>query len=555
MNIETMMDRIRMRHAKQDGRNVTGHLHVRFDDRSLPYCAGTFLRIVMTGLVLCVSLPATNGIAQGPTTCMRQRLPESINKFQPTTIPVLSPDGQTLFVDRKLHPENEEGASDPDDVWISHRMGGSIWTEPERTAFTTFRRPDVLFSLSRDGRRALVYGRYLYRDGDSIRCFAVAERIDAGLPFSVLTPIDLPAMRDMGRNFYGSLSDDATALVIAMNRPGGVGDLDLYVSRRCGDKWSTPVSLGHTINTKAFEGAPCLAPDGLTLYFSSSGRDDRRGKADMYVTRRLDDTWTSWSRPVNMGPCINTLEDETSFSLIGDGDSALVTSWDPEHGRPGIYLVGLTTDQRPAPYVMFSGRITNPLTGQPVEGARLVVRDSTSTCREALIYGTGANGDFTITLASGKRYGIEAQAAHHISATQTIGVRRLDSTSELRLSVYLFDHRMPLASVFFERGSYEVGPVEQAKLDELVQRYGLRAISFEVVGYTDPIGNQRDNARLSKGRAEATREALRKAGADEKRIEATGRGVEYQGTQLFLKEHPQSRRVDIFPAQPPGRGQ
>jgi len=83
----------------------------------------------------------------------------------------------------------------------------------------------------------------------------------------------------------------------------------------------------------------------------------------------------------------------------------------------------------------------------------------------------------------------------------------------------------------------------------------LRAISFEVVGYTDPIGNQRDNARLSKGRAEATREALRKAGADEKRIEATGRGVEYQGTQLFLKEHPQSRRVDIFPAQPPGRGQ
>lgn len=555
MNIGTMMDRIRMRYAKQDGRNVTGHLRVRFDDRSLPYCAGPFLRIVATGLVLCVSLLATNGMAQGPTTCMRQRLPESINKFQPTTIPVLSPDGQTLFVDRKLHPENEEGASDPDDVWISRRMGGSIWTEPERTAFTTFRRPDVLFSLSRDGRRALVYGRYLYRDGDSIRCFAVAERIDAGLPFSVLTPVDLPAMRDMGRNFYGSLSDDATALVIAMNRPGGAGDLDLYVSRRCGDKWSTPVSLGHTINTKAFEGAPCLAPDGLTLYFSSSGRDDRRGKADMYVTRRLDDTWTSWSPPVNMGPCINTLEDETSFSLIGDGDSALVTSWDPEHGRPGIYLVGLTADQRPSPYVMFSGRITNPLTGQPVEGARLVVRDSTSACREALIYGTGANGDFTITLASGKRYGIEAQAAHHISATQTIGVRRLDSISELRLSVYLFDRRMPLASVFFERGSYEVGPVEQAKLDELVQRYGLRAISFEVVGYTDPIGNQRDNVRLSTGRAEATREALRKAGADEKRIEATGRGVEYQGTQLFLKEHPQSRRVDIFPAEPPGRVQ
>jgi len=553
MNIGNLMDRILMWPAALDGQYMTGHLHASFDDGLVPGFAGRFPRIAVASLVLFVSLLVTNGMAQGPTTCVRQRLPESINKFQPTTIPVLSPDGQTLFVDRKLHPENEEGASDPDDVWISRRIGGSLWTEPERTMFTTFRRPDVLFSLSRDGRRALVYGRYLYRDGDSVRCFALAERTDVGLPFSVLSPIDLPTLRDMGRNFYGSLSDDATVLVIAMNRPGGVGDLDLYVSRRCGDRWSTPISLGHTINTKAFEGAPCLAPDGLTLYFSSSGRDDRRGKADLYVTRRLDDTWTSWSAPVNMGPCINTQEDETSFSLIGDGDSALVTSWDLEHGRPGIYLVGLTTDLRPLPYVVFTGRITNPLTGQPVEGARLVVHDSTSTCHEGTTYGAGADGGFTIMLTSGKRYHIEARAAHHVSAMQTIGVRRLDSISELRLSVYLFDRRMPLASVFFDRGSNDVGPAEQAKLDELVQRYGLRAVGFEVVGYTDPIGNQRDNARLSTGRAEATREALRKAGADEKRIKASGRGVEYQGTQLFLKEHPQSRRVDIFPAEPPGR--
>ncbi len=75
-------------------------------------------RLLMVGIVLAVAVCAPSVSSQEITTCLRRRLPESINRYQPTTQPVLSPDGR-LFLDRKLHPDNADGGvNDPDDVWI-----------------------------------------------------------------------------------------------------------------------------------------------------------------------------------------------------------------------------------------------------------------------------------------------------------------------------------------------------------------------------------------------------------------------------------------------------
>ena len=59
-------------------------------------------------MLMVLILAGTAAAAQGPLTCDKTRLPESINAFQPTTQPVMSPDGR-LFLDRKLHPDNADG--------------------------------------------------------------------------------------------------------------------------------------------------------------------------------------------------------------------------------------------------------------------------------------------------------------------------------------------------------------------------------------------------------------------------------------------------------------
>ncbi|MBK6292559.1 MAG: RecX family transcriptional regulator [Ignavibacteria bacterium] len=69
---------------------------------------------------------ASQGTSQEITSCRRSRLPDAVNRFQPTTQPVLAPDG-TLFLDRKLHPDNADGGvKDPDDVWLARRDASNI---------------------------------------------------------------------------------------------------------------------------------------------------------------------------------------------------------------------------------------------------------------------------------------------------------------------------------------------------------------------------------------------------------------------------------------------
>lgn len=506
--------------------------------------AGTLCFAVLTTYFLLIASDVAN--AQEVTTCRKIRLPGAINSFQTTTQPVLAPDG-TLFLDRKMHPDNSDGGvKDSDDAWTSKRNANGTWADPVLSKFTTFIRPDVVFSFTSDGLAALVEGRYRIMDGVLVPTLAIITRKSRKDLFSEVTPVIMPGVPSIGRNFYGVMSDDRSSIVLALERPDGRGGLDLYVTQRCEKVWSTPLNLGIDINTPAFEGAPWLAADGQTLYFASSGRDDRRGKADIYVSRRREGSWTSWTPPRNLGSCVNTIEDETAFSLIGRGDSALIHSWDAESDRPGIYIVELPEDLRPLPSCSFTGRIIDAVSGAPVQSAEVWCQDTVSLCR-FLIPIDSSDNRFMISLPAHHRYHIETKAPFYVTHRQVIGIRTLDSTTSLRVTTQMFDTQRPLASVYFDRGVAQLTDENIELLRALVKRYDLRQISFDVVGYTDMIGTIPANRTLSAQRAESVVEELKAIGLHEDRVRAIGRGIENPGTLLSLKENPQSRRVDIFP--------
>ncbi|MBK6418330.1 MAG: RecX family transcriptional regulator [Ignavibacteria bacterium] len=496
---------------------------------------------------------ASQGTSQEITSCRRSRLPDAVNRFQPTTQPVLAPDG-TLFLDRKLHPDNADGGvKDPDDVWLARRDASGIWLDAERTTFTSCKRPDIVFSFTSDGLAALAAGTYRKDGGVDVPSLAILKRRSSQDLFSEVEPVNIPGLSSLGRNFFAMMSDDRRTILLALERSDGMGGLDLYVSVRCGENWSAVINCGPMINTPAFEGAPWLAPDGETLYFASSGRDDRRGKSDIYVTRRIGSSWTSWSTPRNLGSCVNTIEDETAFSLIGRGDSALIHSWDAESGRPGIYVVELTGDVRPLPSCSFTGTVVDAVTNESLPMAELRIRDSASSCEPFEIPLDTATKKFTISLPALHRYHIDTKVQHYVPHHQVIGIRTLDSTTLLRVTTKVFDTRRPLASIYFDRGVAQLSDEHIAMLTALVQRYDMRQIAFDVVGYTDVVGTRALNTTLSGQRAESVAAQLVVLGLDQNKVRAIGRGIENPGTLLGLKENPQSRRVDIFPSEKSGR--
>lgn len=498
-----------------------------------------------TGILAIAILATTAMTAQD---CRRERLPDAVNGYQPTTVPVLSHDGSVLYLDRKYHPENVDGLADPDDLWIATRDTNG-WSQARRPESWPIVAPDVLFQLSTDGRRALVVGAY--GSSASRQRFAVIERDGPDSAFRHVRVLDLPGVDNLGGVFYASMTDDGSTVVLALQRPGGMGDLDLYVTQWCTDRWSDLRSLGRTINTKGFEGAPTIAPDGRTFFFASSGRDDRFGKSDLYVARRLDDSWTSWSPPQNLGPCVNTQEDETSLCLTDDGRRALVVSWDGSVGLSGVYAVDLPTFAHTGPICRLYATAVHATTGTPLPSASITIDvDDRLPCHGRPLM-VDADGILQVGLEQRRRYHLRTTAPGFVPMEQTLNIRGLDSTTNLRTSIRLFPANEPLASIYFDRGAAEATDRHRSQLRSMLDSFAMRSIGFTVVGYTDELGSRPLNSTLSAKRAEAIKDLLIAMGCDSGRVLAEGRGIETPRIDFALRENPASRRVDIFPGMAP----
>ncbi|MCG8410731.1 MAG: tetratricopeptide repeat protein [Bacteroidales bacterium] len=107
---------------------------------------------------------------------------------------------------------------------------------------------------------------------------------------------------------HASVSPDNKTLFFVSNRKNGIGDLDIYMSKRTSDTtWGKPQNLGSTINTKWNENTPFLSSNGRILFFSSEGHTSMGGYDIFYSVLNKDG---SWSKPVNVGYPVNTTDDD-----------------------------------------------------------------------------------------------------------------------------------------------------------------------------------------------------------------------------------------------------
>ncbi|MEP7149063.1 MAG: FG-GAP-like repeat-containing protein [Acidobacteriota bacterium] len=148
------------------------------------------------------------------------------------------------------------------------------------------------------------------------------------------------------------VAPNGLSLYFSSNAPGTLGSIDLWVSQRPTptSAWAAPQNLGAIINTAGVDNMPALSADGLTMFFNSSGRPDTLGGADIYMTTRTnpnDDF--GWTAPVNLGTIINTSANEIGAGYFEDkanGTAILYFSSDRAGGLGGedIYQSTRTAD-------------------------------------------------------------------------------------------------------------------------------------------------------------------------------------------------------------------
>jgi beta-lactamase regulating signal transducer with metallopeptidase domain len=148
-------------------------------------------------------------------------------------------------------------------------------------------------------------------------------------------PVNLcPTVNTPHTDAFPCISADGLSLYFMSDRPGGLGEHDIWVSTRTtkNGEWGEPVNLGPVVNSSRDEIGPAISPDGLTLFFSSgyplTPRPGGFGRSDLWMTRRAGKN-QPWGKPVNLGPNVNTPANEVRPNISADGSTLYFCSTRP----------------------------------------------------------------------------------------------------------------------------------------------------------------------------------------------------------------------------------
>ncbi len=423
-----------------------------------------------------------------------EALGKNVNSDKSELRPLLSPDGRTLYFSRKNYKGNINGAKDEEDIWHSKwDIDQKSWApatnigEPLNNDGKNF-----VNAVSPNGNSTLLILGSDY-EGRSIRPgVSISNSTVDGWSKPVTIPFySNPNLRG---DFDFTLSSDRKSIVFAIQKADTHGGKDLYVSflQRTG-AWSEPLNLGPVVNSINEESSPFLASAGETLYFSSKGFSGFGG-SDIYVSKRLDNSWKKWSKPQNLGPNINSSLDEKYFNIPSGGQYAYMSRYISDENAD-VFRIELPLFEPDVRLITVNATISDDKTGTPIQ-ARLYVDNSNMAI---------AGNTIRIVLKEGKIYQYRIEADGYLLHNESIDLKGEGLPGILNFNIKLKKEEEVLTFEHINFATNEAVLLPEAfkDLDEIVRLLTENPeIRIEVASHTDNIGTVEDNHRLSRQRAE-----------------------------------------------------
>jgi len=216
-----------------------------------------------------------------------------------------------------------------------------------------------------------------------------------------------------------SMTADGKTLYFISERMEGYGLGDIYVSHKKGDAWGSPKNLGKDINTDMDEKFVFIHPNGKTLFFASNGHPGM-GSYDIFKTEQVNGQWT---KPVNLGYPINTVNEESTFSLTLDNSTMYIAAeYDDSFGERDIYEVDvseytvMSSGYEKSIYGQFLVTVTDAR-GATVKGVEVTIFPVGDT-KDAGRDRTDRNGYAKINVEGGRKYRIVAKLGDYTEETE-----------------------------------------------------------------------------------------------------------------------------------------
>ncbi len=486
-----------------------------------------------------IHLPSASG-----TILRKENLGTAINTDADEVSPKISATGNALYFGRKHSAANQGGVEDEEDIWFSG-FENNQWTTsknlgpPINSAYA-----NNLIAISTDENTMI----FTTRDG-----FGLRERTADGW-----TEVKDVGIRYINEDEFieGNLSSDGKAMLFTIRNQNNVQydstriERDIYVSLKDTDgKWSQPINLGADVNTRENEYSPFLAPDGKTLYFASKGWPGY-GDADIFMTKRLDDTWTHWSEPINLGNQINSLDFDAYYTVPASSDFAYMSSTFQSIGKSDLFRVRVMNEVKPEPVLLLTGVTLNGQTNSPI-GASIYFEDLTTGKEVGEALSNPVTGAFRIVLPYGANYGIRAESKGFFSISENFDLTDVKEYVEVKKDLVLapiqVGEAIQLKNIFFEQGLAVLKDQSKPELDRLILFLENNpSIKIELHGHTDNVGTKSGLLKLSKERVRAVKSYLMKNGISPGRITGKGFGASLPMQINDTEQHRKlNRRVEF----------
>ena len=498
-----------------------------------------------------------------------EKLNPQINTVYDEINPVISIDGKTMYFTRVGHPSFDKTLKVYEDDYyqtlsfsdyqstlkdIFTALGENKYVKPIESSFNQdiwiaatehqpFDRiehptyplnsalPNSVCAVTTDPSTVVVVNQF-YKDGSMLKGFSFAKR--NGETWGFPEPLFIYDYYNLEPGVNLTLSKDNEVMILSMNKHDSEGKNDLYVSFRVHTTlWSAPVHMG-SLNTDADEITPFISDDKAHIFFASN----REGNQNIYISERLDDSWTNWSAPVSLPRPINSGADDAQPFLNKRTGYLYFSS--TRDGSSDIYRVKYVKPKFEPPAKYVASR--KDKTGATLMRCQVVDGYSDQPIKAELSYGPASDPDMFVGNIS--KQGMTIDGAGHqimvfrpkktgyITKELRIDMAKLaeknphGTTIKIKIDPLRVEGKISIDPIFFMRGKDRILSAsynELNRISEIMRQHP--ALHIRIEGHTDNVGDDWALVELSQKRAIAVKRYLVKSGIQSFRIKTRGFGA------------------------------
>ena len=366
------------------------------------------------------------------------------------------------------------------------------------------------------------YGKKLRRDKHGVNHLKIymSQKVDGEWSDAV----EVPFNSDDWSTGHPVLSPDGKQMYFVSDRPGSIGESDIFVVDVMGDnQFSEPRNLGPEINTERREMFPFITDK--KLYFSSDGHVGLGG-LDVYEVAY--DEENGFMEVRNLGKPINSNRDDFSYIINEESHHGYFSSnRKGGKGSDDIYSFRKILPEEPNENAI-AGIVTDIVDGEILPDALVELLDENGRKIKEMVAGEDGsflfedldgNTKYTVRVTKGDYFEViqDVSTKDNELVQADIAMRRMEDLIAVEDGI----RKLKLNMIFFDFDKSNIRPDAAQELDKLVaimKEYPSMVIKIE--SHTDSRGKRAYNRWLSDNRAKSTRRYLISEGIDPKRIQS-----------------------------------